>query len=206
MCLCVCVVEGAGGRVRSGATRHQPCWHLFSIQITFINYRERGREAAWGVHRLDLLQDDAFEEEDHEEHSFPSFEYSLVNKLMTPSRILHMPPDFDVARRLLLEVMFKTTRTSQMSGELLSAIHGLETTAGVDIASTSCRQLPLAALASTPSAFKNTHTHKLTHSTHSTPLVGLLVPLLVPSLLSEIGAMHAYQSPCVRAGFGFRAL
>jgi hypothetical protein len=105
-----------------------------------------------------LLQDDAFEEEDHEEHSFPSFEYSLVNKLMTPSRILHMPPEFEVARRLLLEVMFKTTRTSQMSGELLSAIHGLETTAGVDIASASCRQLPLAAPASTPSAHQKTHT------------------------------------------------
>ena len=192
--------------MRSGATRHQPCWHLFSIQITFINYRERGREAAWGVHRLDLLQDDAIEEEEHEEYSFPSFEYSLVNKLMTPSRILHMPPDFEVARRLLLEVMFKTTtRTSQMSGELLSAIHGLETTAGVDIASASCRQLPLAAPASTPSAFKKTHTQANTlHSLN--PSGRALGAPSGASLLSEIGAMHAYQSLCVRAGFGFRAL
>jgi hypothetical protein len=174
---------------------------LNSNRVTFINYRERGSEAAWGVYRLYLLQDDAFEEEDHEEHSFPSFEYSLVNKLMTPSRILHMPPEFEVARRLLLEVMFKTTRTSQMSGELLSAIHGLETTAGVDIASASCRQLPH------PPPPHSKKTHTLANTLHSlNPSGRALGAPSGASLLSEIGAMHAYQSLCVRAGFGFRAL
>ncbi len=74
---------------------------------------------------LDLLQ-----KKTEEACTFPSLEYRLVNKIMTPSRILQMPPEFEESRRLLVETMFKTTPVSLMSGELLNAIKALETNAG----------------------------------------------------------------------------